>query len=451
MSGGSDRAQFYLSGSSFDQKGIVIGARYQRQAGRANLDFTATDRLTLHASLGVTHENNARIEGDGSNYGIVTNAIGDAAIRTDHRLLLRLRRRRRRTSLREPGRARRLQLDDPARRSARSATSKARYAFTDWLSATGRAGVDLIGVDELAVAVAEGRSHLRSQHRRRRPERPHERDQVRDRRLSHARRTAPRQSAALVRRQARASSRITAISTSCAAKDSRAASPTYVRNAATITSYDGSATDNNLVSFFSRANWSLDRALPPLGAVFARDGSSRFGAEQPLRRLPRAVRGLASSRDEGFAQRSVALAARSSCARATARPAKPGYTGDFASLCARFGNALQRHAGHRAASARQPEPPLGDDARARLRHGHHAVRRSRIGIIADYYHRKTTDLLVQRPIAGDERLHDASGSNIGAIQNSGVDLGLNTTNIKTSGPAASAGRPTSTSRSTATR
>src|SRR5690349_12663375 len=44
-SGGSDRILYYLSSSYFDQNGIVIGSKYQRAAGRVNLDFTANSKL----------------------------------------------------------------------------------------------------------------------------------------------------------------------------------------------------------------------------------------------------------------------------------------------------------------------------------------------------------------------------------------------------------------------
>src|SRR5262249_22187553 len=42
-----------------------------------NVDFTASDRLTLRSSLSVAREVNDRIPGDNSNLGIVTNAIGE--------------------------------------------------------------------------------------------------------------------------------------------------------------------------------------------------------------------------------------------------------------------------------------------------------------------------------------------------------------------------------------
>src|SRR5215203_787666 len=74
--GGSERVLYYLSGSYFDQSGIVIGSKYTRAAGRVNLDFNANSKLSVRTSLGLGREDNDRIQGDGSLDGIVTNAIG---------------------------------------------------------------------------------------------------------------------------------------------------------------------------------------------------------------------------------------------------------------------------------------------------------------------------------------------------------------------------------------
>ncbi|HKG94637.1 MAG TPA: TonB-dependent receptor plug domain-containing protein, partial [Gemmatimonadaceae bacterium] len=76
LSGGSDRIQYFVSGSNFDQTGVVIGSRYRRQAARVNVDVGATGSLFVRTSIGLSREDNDRIEGDGSLDGVVTNAIG---------------------------------------------------------------------------------------------------------------------------------------------------------------------------------------------------------------------------------------------------------------------------------------------------------------------------------------------------------------------------------------
>src|SRR5438552_18103216 len=53
ISGGSERVQYFISGSQFTQGGVVIGSGYHRQAGRRNLDLTATDKLHPRSSRSV--------------------------------------------------------------------------------------------------------------------------------------------------------------------------------------------------------------------------------------------------------------------------------------------------------------------------------------------------------------------------------------------------------------
>ena len=51
-----------------------------------NVDYDATPKFGLKTSIGLSRENNDRIEGDNSDNGIVTNAIGQPAVyhvRTD--------------------------------------------------------------------------------------------------------------------------------------------------------------------------------------------------------------------------------------------------------------------------------------------------------------------------------------------------------------------------------
>ncbi|MGH7626117.1 MAG: SusC/RagA family TonB-linked outer membrane protein, partial [Gemmatimonadaceae bacterium] len=80
VSGGSDRLRYYLDGSYFGQQGIVLGSKYARANGRVNVDYNANARLTLKSSFAISHENTDRVEGDNSDNGIVTNAIGLPAI-----------------------------------------------------------------------------------------------------------------------------------------------------------------------------------------------------------------------------------------------------------------------------------------------------------------------------------------------------------------------------------
>jgi len=75
--GGTERIQYFVSGSYFDQTGVVLGSGYQRASGRVNLDFNATSKLAIKTSVNVSRESWTRFENDNTIEGVVTNAIAD--------------------------------------------------------------------------------------------------------------------------------------------------------------------------------------------------------------------------------------------------------------------------------------------------------------------------------------------------------------------------------------
>src|SRR5687767_12530626 len=80
VSGGTERFDYYFSGSHFQQRGIVIGSSYNRQNVRANVGFRASERLALRTSIGLSREDHERNENDNTIDGVVTNAIADQPV-----------------------------------------------------------------------------------------------------------------------------------------------------------------------------------------------------------------------------------------------------------------------------------------------------------------------------------------------------------------------------------
>jgi TonB-linked SusC/RagA family outer membrane protein len=78
ISGGSERARYYVSGTRFAQEGIVGSYGFERLNGRMNLDYTASDRMTLGTSVGLTRGVIDRARGDNTIYGPFPNAIASA-------------------------------------------------------------------------------------------------------------------------------------------------------------------------------------------------------------------------------------------------------------------------------------------------------------------------------------------------------------------------------------
>jgi TonB-linked SusC/RagA family outer membrane protein len=421
MSGGTERMKFYLSAGNFDQKGIVIGSDYSRQSGRVNLDIGATDRLVLTSSIGLTRENSARIPGDQSLDGVVTNAIGMQPMRPIAG-----------NSFGFGGGGEGLRYSNPVAiatynfdhfKTTRTVGNiDARFSLTDYAFLTGRVGADVYGIDELTwgspkvdatyAATANGVG-----------------------RTAHSSNTKYMTEGFITLQPSLPQAMSFAIVAGAGLEKNHrdlefirgegfpTGFSTYIHNAANITSWDGSTTGNNLVSFFGRANWSLhDRYF--LSASVRSDGSSRFGSENRYGLFPALSAGWLLS-DEPFA---------SGLSRFATVKLRGSYgvtgnqgIGDFASLSLGTGTPYSGTPGVAVSQLGNPglrwektaETDLGLDL---------GFLGGRVSIIGDWYNRNTSDLLVQRPIpltTGFSSIWD----NIGAIRNRGIDLGLHTINL----------------------
>lgn len=75
FSGGNEKTRYYISGSYFDQDGIVLGTDFRKFGGRVNLDQKISERFSVSANFGVNRSVNNRKEGDQSLNGPVPNAL----------------------------------------------------------------------------------------------------------------------------------------------------------------------------------------------------------------------------------------------------------------------------------------------------------------------------------------------------------------------------------------
>ena len=62
--GGTEKTKFFVSGQFSDQKGILVGNRYQRINTRFNLDQQATERLSFGVNTSLSRSVNNRLPGD---------------------------------------------------------------------------------------------------------------------------------------------------------------------------------------------------------------------------------------------------------------------------------------------------------------------------------------------------------------------------------------------------
>lgn len=74
-SGGDAKTTFLVSGTYFDQQGIIIGSGYKRGSGRLNLEHRLSDHVKIGANLTVSRSNSNRINNDNNIYGVLSGAV----------------------------------------------------------------------------------------------------------------------------------------------------------------------------------------------------------------------------------------------------------------------------------------------------------------------------------------------------------------------------------------
>lgn len=79
-SGGNEKTTFFLSGSYLNEEGVLIGTDYDRLSGRLNIDHQVNERLKIGAGVSLSSSLNNRVEGDQSLNGPLPNAISLPAI-----------------------------------------------------------------------------------------------------------------------------------------------------------------------------------------------------------------------------------------------------------------------------------------------------------------------------------------------------------------------------------
>ena len=78
--GGTGKSRYYISGNYFNQEGIVIGSDFRRYNLRMNYDFRINKRLSFETGNSFAYSANNRVEGDQTLNGPLPNAISMPSI-----------------------------------------------------------------------------------------------------------------------------------------------------------------------------------------------------------------------------------------------------------------------------------------------------------------------------------------------------------------------------------
>lgn len=418
MAGGTERFKYLMSGSHFKQTGIIIGSGYARSSGRVNLDFQASERLNLSASVALAHEDNDRVESDNSIASAVTNAIanepwtpiynadgtfnGDASYANPVAIAL---------------------LNEIEARTLRAfGNVTANIGITDWLRATGRAGFDFLDLREFRydspdvpltyASGVDGVSRVGNSQGRR---------TVLEGFLSVDRFMGPHEVSVTGGASVEKNDRETSF-----LRGEGFTSPDlhWPTNAARPISVDGTTWEHNLLSFFSRASYSFDNRYV-FNASLRRDGSSRFGQNDRYGVFP-ALSAAWLVSNEAFMQDMGLL----SNLRLRGSWGETGNEaiGDFRFL------GLYESAGYGDIPGTAPDRPANPDLRWEKTQEWNigadvGLFDDRLAIVGEVYRKKTTDLLLNRPITGTSGFTSIL-ANVGEMQNRGWELSLRTVNIR---------------------
>ncbi len=412
--GGTDKIRYRVSGSWYDQEGIVISSGYRRIGGRVNLDFQATPRLYISAGLGLSGETNDRVEADDNLEGIVGNAIAAEPY----------------VPVRQPDgsftpssvpltypNAVHLASVNTTRALTKStlANIEARYDLGRGLRITGRVGVDLYNLTEeqyqsptvpnttgAALGGVAKRGYSNAQR------------YVFDGFMNYDRNWGGRHQLSLTGGSSIEQNRTDLnfvrgeILTDEQLKE--------VSNATNVTQFAGTYAENGLVSFFGRANYTLDEKYL-LGLTFRSDGASVFGPDNRYGFFPGASLAWVASR-EGFlaGSRTISLLKLRGSLGRTGNQAIGNYPYQTTSCTANYGNEAGYYPCNLGNSALSWEKTTQVDLGFDLE-----LWNGRAAVSADWYHKKTSDLLLSRPIPGSSGFTSFT-DNIGGITNKGLEF-----------------------------
>ena len=426
LTGGDERMRYRLSGTYFDQNGIVLGSAYRRAAGRANLDFGSIDKFSLSTSLGISGEINDRIENDGSSSGIITNVVGNqplVAVRRPDGDFSGLT-----DGLQYPNSVALATLNTAQARTLRiMGNAEARWTMRPGLLFTSRGGVDLLNLRESQYESprVEG-TYAQSANGIAKSAYSNANRYVLENFLTFTPTLGERHNFQVTGGTALELNRgeLNFIRGEGLTNDRF----TQVRNSTTPVTFDGSKNENNLISFFGRANYSL-RSKYLMGGSLRGDGSSRFGENNKWGVFPALSLGWVLSEESFMANSGTFdhLKIRTSLGL-TGNQEIGNYAWQGTFFTSNYGNEGG------LAPANLANPDLRWESTRQFDIGLDAeMFRGRVGISIDYYRKLTRDMLLARPITTTSGFSSIT-DNVGNMENNGFEVELETVNIERSRP-----------------
>ncbi len=420
VSGGDERLNYRVSGNWFGQDGIVATSGYRRVGGRVNLDFNPSGKLSLRTGLAVSGDRNDRVENDGSDVGIITNAVGEAPtvpVQHPNGDFTGLD-----DGLEYPNPAALVAFNNIRARSTNIlGNAEARYRITPHFQLTGRFGIDLVSLKEEQFESRKVSGTYASSA-----------SGVAKSGFSDANRYVMESFATLM---PDLGTRHELEITGGGSLELNRGELNFVRgegfssdefeqvrNATIITEFDGTQSENNLVSFFTRADYTLNKKYT-FGGSLRTDGSSRFGPNDRWGVFPAVSASWLISEESGVKGGFFDFLKLRSSLGLTGNQAITDYPFQGLVGSANYGDQPG------IAPNNLPNPDLKWETTAQFNVGvDMAFANGRVSLSTDWYQKKTSDLLLNRPITATSG-YTSVFDNVGNVINRGLEIGLTTVNI----------------------
>jgi TonB-linked SusC/RagA family outer membrane protein len=418
VSSGNEKTRLFISGSYYNQEGTVKGTDYDRYSGRLNVDHQLYKGLIIGGGISMSYSQNDRVEGDQTLFGPLPNALSIPAIYPVYN---------QDGTYNEQGPyanpvAIYKEAVNVAYTNRSSGNIFLEYRFLDGFTFTTKWGADIYnlrehGYDPITTRQGakynglgiEGTSYVSNL--------------VSNNVLQYITTIGEKHNMEALagysfEKYARRNTYIEAI-------DFPNENLQYITSAGTIRVASAEALDRGLNSFFGQFKYNyLYKYIVTLTA--RADGSSKFGENNQYGYFPSASIGWRVA-EESFMKQFTwinELKIRASI----------GLTGndgipDFASL-GLYGGGFNYGGNSGIAPTQLPNPNLKWETTAQTGFGLDlAVFDSRISLNADVYFNKTKDLLLNRPLPPSTGFTSIY-ANIGNLENKGIELVLNTENIR---------------------
>ena len=418
IQGGDLKTKYYFGGSLFDQSGTIIGQGYNRMSGRLNLDHKANDKLSFGVSVNMARTNTNVVKSDNNIYGALSLAIlqpsNVAAYNEDGSYNFG-------GMIFDHPVATALEKDLELLTYRTLGNFNVRYEFMPGLAFKTQFGTDVVNFSERNYVPANtaegagssGAGFFNSSRAVR---------FVTQNTLDFQRNIGDLYFTALAGVDYE---RYETFSTSISGNNYPSTAFRFLSSAAEITGASETESENRLLSYYTRLTFNYDDKYLLTG-TFRADGSSKFGENNRFGFFPSASAAWKIINEDFMAD--VSGIDDMKIRVSYGLTGNQAGIGNFAARgLAGGGNNYGPNPG--VASTQLPNPDLRWEQTAEFNVGLDlAILNERIGLNFDFYNKNTTDLLLNRPLPGTTGFTSIT-QNVGEMQNTGFELGLNTVNF----------------------